>query len=144
MAFSLLEGRGVTKDREGLSSCCDTRLTEATACPVELAFQLGNGSGSDATTYSSVYVVPIAARMANNPEVRERAIQGQNRLIIRFSSQQIIATPNAARTGSLSARDWNLALWERAPHRTQAIIVKLTRLIHDVSGIWVGGCSVSF
>jgi hypothetical protein len=34
--------------------------------------------------------------MANNPEVRERAIQGQNRLIIEFSSQQIIATRNAA------------------------------------------------
>jgi len=62
--------------------------------------------------------------MANNTEVRERAIQGQNRLIIEFSSQQIIATRNAAETGSLSARDWNLALWERAPHRPKAIIVE--------------------
>jgi len=34
--------------------------------------------------------------MTNDPKVHERAIQGQNRLIIEFSSQEITAARNAA------------------------------------------------
>ncbi len=97
MAFSLLEGRGVAKDRgravELLQDAADRGYAPA---QIELAFQLETARGASRRTVRAYMWYRIAARMANNPKVRDRAIEGQNRLIIEFSSREIIAARNAA------------------------------------------------
>jgi TPR repeat protein len=97
LAFSLLEGRGIAKDRaramELLRHAADRGYAPA---QIELAFQLETARGAMRQAVRAYMWYRIAARMANNPKVRERAIQGQNRLIIGFSSQEIIAARNAA------------------------------------------------
>jgi TPR repeat protein len=97
LAFSLLEGRGITKDSaraiELLQHAADRGYAPA---QIELAFQLETARGAMRQPIRAYVWYRIAARMANNPKVRERAIQGQNRLIIEFSSQEIIAARNAA------------------------------------------------
>ncbi len=97
MAFSLLEGRGVAKDRgraiELLQHAADRGYPPA---QIELAFQLETARGAMRRAVRAYMWYRIAARMATNPKVRERAIQDQNRLVIKFSSQEIIAARNAA------------------------------------------------
>jgi TPR repeat protein len=97
MAFSLLEGRGIAKDRtraiEILQHAADRGYAPA---QIELAFQLETARGATRHAVRAYMWYRIAARMANDPKVRERAIQGQNRLIIEFSSQEITAARNAA------------------------------------------------
>jgi len=97
MAFSLLEGRGIAKDRtkaiEILQHAADRGYAPA---QIELAFQLETARGATRHAVRAYMWYRIAARIANNPKVRERAIEGQNRLTIEFSSQEIIAARNAA------------------------------------------------
>src|SRR6266853_3684462 len=97
MAFSLLGGRGIAKDRtraiELLRHAADRGYPPA---QIELAFQLETTWGAARQPVRAYMWYRIAARITGNPKLRERAIQGQNRLIIEFSSQEIIAARNAA------------------------------------------------
>jgi TPR repeat protein len=58
MAFSLLEGRGIAKDRARAIELLRHAADRGYACPNRACVSTRNGSGSDATSCSSLYVVP--------------------------------------------------------------------------------------
>jgi len=99
-AMALAEGRGIDKDWaraiELLRHAADRGYPLA---QVALGFQLETARGAARKPVSAYIWYRIAARMSSNAKLRDRAIQGQNRLIIEFSSQNIIF----ART---TADDW--------------------------------------
>lgn len=91
LASSLAEGRGIAKDRaraiELMRHAADRGYTPA---QLQLAFLL-EATWRAAPQRTEAYIwYRITARATNNPTLRDRALQGQNRLIVEFSSQQII------------------------------------------------------
>jgi S1-C subfamily serine protease len=97
LAFSLIEGQGIAKDRtravELLRHAADRGYAPA---QIELAYQLETAPGAMRQAVRAYMWYRVAARLTNNAKLRERATQGQNRLIIEFSSAAIIAARTAA------------------------------------------------
>jgi S1-C subfamily serine protease len=98
LAFSLIEGQGgIAKERtraiELLKHAADLGYPPA---QIELAFQLETAPGAMRQAVRAYMWYRVAARLTNNPKLRDRATQGQNRLLIEFSSAEIIAARNAA------------------------------------------------
>jgi hypothetical protein len=97
LGFSLAEGQGIAKDRaraiELLEGAAERGYTPA---QLELAFELERYWGAARQPVRAYMWYLIAARTAGNQKLRDRAIQGQNRLRMEFSSQEIINARNAA------------------------------------------------
>jgi hypothetical protein len=97
LGFSLAEGHGITKDHaratEVLRHAADRGYPPA---QIALAFELERYWGAARQPVRAYMWYRVAARMTSNQKVRERAIQGQNRLLVEFSSQEIIAARNTA------------------------------------------------
>jgi S1-C subfamily serine protease len=97
LAFSLIEGQGIAKDRtravELLKHAADRGYAPA---QVELAYQLETAPGAMRQAVRAYMWYLVAARLTSNSKLKARATQGQNRLIIEFSSAAIIAARNAA------------------------------------------------
>jgi S1-C subfamily serine protease len=91
LGSSLAEGRGIAKNGikaiELLRHAADRGYTPA---QIELAFRLETTSGAARQPTAAYIWYRIAARSTDNRRLRHRAIQGQNRLIVKLSSQQII------------------------------------------------------
>jgi S1-C subfamily serine protease len=87
LAMSLAAGRGIAQDRakaiELLRRASDRGFA---AAQVALGFELERAR----QPLPAYMWYRIAARITSNPKLRDRATQGQNRLIVGFSSQQII------------------------------------------------------
>jgi len=92
-AMSLAAGRGIAQDRaravELLRHAADRGFA---AAQVALGFELERAR----RPLPAYMWYRIAARMTNNKKLQDRAIQGQNRLLIEFSSQQIIFARSTA------------------------------------------------
>jgi S1-C subfamily serine protease len=97
LALSLAEGRGIARDRtkaiELMGHAADRGYTPA---QVQLAFLLETTSGAVRQPISAYIWYRIAARSTKNPRLRYRAVQGQNRLVAKFSAQQINFARGAA------------------------------------------------
>jgi S1-C subfamily serine protease len=97
LGFSLAEGHGIAKDRakaiELLRHSADRGFVPA---QIKLASLFEYTWGAAREPVSAYILYRIAARTTNNPTLRDRAIQGQNRLIIEFSSQDIISARSVA------------------------------------------------
>ena len=98
LAMAMAEGRGIDKDWvraiELLHDAADRGYPPA---QVALGFQLETARGAARKPLSAYMWYLIAARVATtNQKLRERAIQGQNRLILEFSSQEIIFARSTA------------------------------------------------
>jgi TPR repeat protein len=98
LAMSLAEGRGIAKDWakaiELLRHAADRGFA---AAQIAFGFQLEAARGAARRPLPAYMWYRIAARMTSNPKLRDRAIQGQNRLIIEFSSQEIIFARSTCR-----------------------------------------------
>jgi S1-C subfamily serine protease len=102
LAFALIDGQGgIAKDRtraiELLKDAADRGYAPA---QIELAFQLERAPGAMRQAVRAYMWYLVAARLTSNSKLKARATQGQNRLIIEFSSAAIIAARSAA-------ADWN-------------------------------------
>jgi uncharacterized protein len=97
LASSLAEGRGVVKDHtraiELLRHAADKGYAPA---QVQLAFELERYWGAARQPGAAYIWYRIASRRTTNPRLRDRATQGQNRLLPEFSSQEIIFARSTA------------------------------------------------
>jgi uncharacterized protein len=93
LAILLAAGRGIAQDREKavelLRHAADRGYAEA-----QILLALGLEAARKPLPAYIWY--RVAARMTSNPKLRDLATQGQNRLIIAFSSQQIILARSTA------------------------------------------------
>ena len=90
LAMSLANGRGIGKDwakaMELLRHAANRGYSPA---QIALGFQLETGPGAARQPLTAYIWYRVAARTTGNPKLRERAIQGQNRLIIVVSLEVV-------------------------------------------------------
>jgi len=97
LGFALSEGHGITKDHaraiEVLRHAADRGYVPA---QIALAFELERYWGAARQPVRAYMWYLIAARTTSNQKLRARAIEGQDRLRMEFSSQEIIAARSAS------------------------------------------------
>jgi S1-C subfamily serine protease len=97
LATLLAAGRGITQDRgkanDLLRHAADRGFAPA---QIALAFGLETAQGTARNPLSAYIWYRIAARMTSHSTLRARANQGQDRLILGFSSQEIIFARSTA------------------------------------------------
>ena len=97
LGFALSEGHGIAKDHaraiEVLRHAADRGYVPA---QIALAFELERYWGTARQPVRAYMWYLIAARTTSNQKLRARAIEGQDRLRMEFSSQEIIAARSAA------------------------------------------------
>jgi TPR repeat protein len=95
--YSLAEGEGVAKNRAwAIELLRDAAERGYTPAQIELALELERSWGPGRQPVEAYMWYRIAARTTGNERIRDLAIQGQNRLLVEFSSQQVINVRDAA------------------------------------------------
>jgi len=97
LAILLAVGRGIAQDREKAGKLLRHAADRGYAvAQITLGLGLEAAQGAARKPLLAYIWYRIAARTTSNPTLRDRAIQGQNRLIVEFSSQQIILARSTA------------------------------------------------